>query len=77
MVSFRGSVLQAGRDIFDLKVGMVFDYFLFRDLRGQDIEHVLNPDSHASNTGTPAALIRIECNSVIYKVMRSASFQGW
>lgn len=60
----RLQILQARPDIGLLQVGIILEDLPFRGAAGQHFENVLDPNSHAADAGTPAALFRINGDAV-------------
>lgn len=63
MIGLGRGILETGSDIFDLKIGIIPQNFVFRHTRGEQIEQIGNANAHTANAGPPAALVRIECDS--------------
>ncbi len=63
MVELTGSILQAGSDIFGLQVGKVAEDGLLGFTRCEHIEHIFDPDAHASDARAPSALVWIKGDS--------------
>jgi hypothetical protein len=59
MVQTPGGILEAGGDFLWLQVRILLQDLLRRLARGQQLQDVTDPDAHAADAGTAAALLRI------------------
>jgi hypothetical protein len=48
---------QAGADIFKFKIGKFLKNLLRGEAVGEKVQHVANPNAHATNAGSPSALL--------------------
>ncbi len=56
--------LKAGTDVFGLEVGELLDDLLDAEPVRQEVEDVTDPDAHAPNAGTTAALLWVDGDPV-------------
>jgi hypothetical protein len=54
---------KAGADILTFQIGKVGEDIVFTFSRSQQVEHILDPDSHSSETGLATTLVRIKSDS--------------
>ena len=52
--------LQTGGNIFRFKVRQLFKDLLLRETRGQQIEHIDDSNSHPTDAGSSATLLRVD-----------------
>ena len=60
MIHFLRGVFEARPDVIGFQVGKIFKDFALRHAGGQQIEHVLDPNTHPPNARPSAALVGIE-----------------
>ena len=58
-------VAQAGEDIVFRQIGKVSEDFLVAHTRSKVRQHVVDRDAHASDTGLPTALARLDGDDVL------------
>jgi hypothetical protein len=64
VISFSGSIFQAGPDVVDFEVWVICkDLRLFHS-SGEHSEDIFDPDAHSPNAGSTSTLVRIESDSV-------------
>ena len=66
MVSFSSGIFQACGDVIGFQIGVIFQNLLSGDPGGQQIQHILDPDAQAPNTGPASALFRVEGDSPVH-----------
>jgi hypothetical protein len=64
MIHLFGSKFQTGANVIRFKKGIVFEDLLLADTRGEHIQDVLDANAIMADAWPPAALLRIECDSV-------------
>lgn len=64
MIRFSSGVFKAGPDVFGLKVGIVLQDFTLRCTSSEQVEHILDTDTHAPDARPTAALVWIKSDSV-------------
>jgi hypothetical protein len=64
---------QAGSNVFGLKIWKFFEHLLASEAVGQQIENIGHPNPHAPNARAPAALLRINGDSLVKGCHRSLS----
>ena len=57
MIDLGGGESKAGVDILTFQIGKVSENIVFAFSRSQEIEHILDPDPHSSDTGPDTALV--------------------
>ena len=67
-----GREQEARRNVFALKVGVIFQNLVVGCARGQLLQHVDDANAHPANTRTPAALVRVESDT-----REQFRFHGW
>ncbi len=64
MVKAKARKPEAGTDIFKFKVRQFFNNLLGRETVGEQVQHVANPNPHATYAGSPSALLRVHCDPI-------------
>ena len=64
MVEAPGRVLQGRENVLALEVWVVGEDLLVRFARREELQDVLYPYAHASDAGSPPALIRVDRDTV-------------
>ena len=52
------------RNILKFQIWKFLKNLLGGETVGEKVQHVANPNSHATNTGPPSALLWVHCNSM-------------
>jgi hypothetical protein len=64
MVQLFGGVFNTGLDVLRLQVRIIGQDFRFGHPGGQQVQHVLDTDTHAPNAGTAPALLWVKRDSI-------------
>src|SRR6185437_11866850 len=64
MVALPGGIFERGGDVSGFKQRMIFEDFLARGARCEQVEDVLHADAQPAKTGSPAALGGIDGDAV-------------
>jgi hypothetical protein len=56
MIHFTGGIFQAGSNVFRLKIWKIPEDFGLTDPCGEEVEHILDADTHAPDARPPATL---------------------
>lgn len=60
MINLRRGERQAGSDVFPFQIGEISQDCLLALTGGEQVEHILHPDPHASDAGSSATKFRVE-----------------
>jgi hypothetical protein len=77
MIHFSGGVFKTSSYILRLKVWVVSQYLGFGNAGGKQIKHILDTDTHATNTGAAATLLCIESDSIYHGTQGSSRSGIW
>lgn len=64
MIESSCGIMKRRKDILSFEIGQIFKYLIKTQPCSQQIQYIDYSYSHSANTRTPAALLRIHCDSV-------------
>ena len=64
MIGFFRRVGERGANVLSLKIWVVGKDIRLADTRREQVEHILDADTHTADARPPAALVGVECDAI-------------
>ena len=71
MLQLARCILKRGLEVVRFKIRHLFENLTSRETRGKEIQHVDNPNAHATYAGPAATLLRI-CGNALHQIIHGA-----